>query len=169
MTMRIGLVSDTHLGASAVKLPDALVRGLQGVDYILHAGDWTHPHVAEMLEHIAPVDGVAGNNDGPELVRRYGRRKLIELGGCRIGIVHGDLGQGRWTEEKAQTSFREDRTGLILFGHSHTPYRKRAGDTLLFNPGSPVQKRRQPLYSYGILKLSGGRVDAEHYYYDDRS
>ncbi|KKC47992.1 metallophosphoesterase family protein [Paenibacillus sp. D9] len=167
--MRIGLVSDTHLGASASKLPDALVEGLRGVDYILHAGDWTHPRVAGLLEDIAPVDGVAGNNDGPELVRRYGRRKLIELAGCRIGIVHGDLGQGRWTEQKARSNFPDDGVGLILFGHSHAPYSKREGDLLLFNPGSPVQKRRQPRYSYGILELSGGRMHAEHRYYDDRS
>ena len=167
--MRIGLVSDTHLGASAARLPAALAQGLQGVDYILHAGDWTHPGVVRLLEEIAPVDGVAGNNDGPELVERFGRRKVVELGGCRIGIVHGDLGRGRWTEQKAQSNFEEGSVELILFGHSHAPYRKLAGGTLLFNPGSPVQKRRQPRYSYGLLEVTGGRLRAEHHYFDDRS
>ncbi|PLT48496.1 putative phosphoesterase [Paenibacillus pasadenensis] len=167
--MRIGLVSDTHLSGAAAKLPDELVRGLQGVELILHAGDWTHERAVSLLERIAPVDGVAGNNDGPELARRFGRKRLLELGGCRIGIVHGDIGWGRWTEQKALSSFEEERPDLILFGHSHTPYRKQHGPSLLFNPGSPLQKRRQPRYSFGLLDIEGGRLRAEHVYYDDRS
>ncbi|OXM14082.1 metallophosphoesterase family protein [Paenibacillus herberti] len=166
--MRIGLVSDTHLNGSAIKLPDELVRGLQGVELILHAGDWTQPRAVELLEAIAPIDGVAGNNDGADMVRRFGRRKLLELGGYRIGIVHGDIGWGRWTEQKALSSFEGEEVNLILFGHSHTPYRKQHGTSLLFNPGSPLQKRRQPRYSYGILELTGGKLLAEHFYYDDR-
>ncbi|MCM3748492.1 metallophosphoesterase [Paenibacillus pasadenensis] len=167
--MRIGLVSDTHLSGTAGKLPDELVRGLQGVEFILHAGDWTHPRAVALLEAIAPVDGVAGNNDGPDLVRRFGKKKLLELGGFRIGIVHGDIGWGRWTEQKALSNFEGEDAAVILFGHSHTPYRKQHGASLLFNPGSPLQKRRQPRYSYGIMELAGGSIRTEHYYFDDRS
>ena len=42
------------------------------IERILHAGDWTTELAVDLLEAIAPVDGVAGNNDGPELHERFG-------------------------------------------------------------------------------------------------
>jgi len=51
-----------------------------------------------------------------------------------------------------------------VFGHSHIPYKQYHGETLLFNPGSPTDKRFQPEFSYGIVTL-GGTLDAEHIYY----
>ena len=71
-SMRIGLVSDTHLPRFGRVLPRALRLGLRAerVDLILHLGDHTAPWVADLFEPIAPFDAVAGNNDGPELVER---------------------------------------------------------------------------------------------------
>lgn len=40
-----------------------------------------------------------------------------------------------------------------MFGHSHIPYKQYHGETLLFNPGSPTDKRFQPEFSYGIVTL----------------
>jgi predicted phosphodiesterase len=50
--MRIGIVADTHMPRSAKKLPDALVKGLQGVESILHLGDWTSLNVAEWVSSM---------------------------------------------------------------------------------------------------------------------
>ncbi|CAG7629543.1 metallophosphoesterase family protein [Paenibacillus allorhizosphaerae] len=165
--MRIGVVSDTHMFGRAARLPDTLVEGLQGVDMILHAGDWMDEGVVELFALIAPVDGVAGNNDGLEIVRRFGRRKVLKIAGYRIGIVHGD--GGRSTSETAYRAFLDgDGKGtvdVVLFGHSHIPYMESRNGVLLFNPGSPTDKRRQPRYSYGILTL-GPQPVGEHYYYD---
>jgi putative phosphoesterase len=149
------------------KLPEALVSGLTGVDLILHAGDWTAPYVVGLLEEIAPVDGVTGNNDGPEIYKRFGRRKLLALHGYRVGIIHGD-GFFETAEERAKGAFAEGEADIILFGHSHVPFKQTEGGILLFNPGSPTDKRRQPKFSYGILEL-GETVRAEHYFYTDKS
>jgi putative phosphoesterase len=165
--MRIGIVADTHMPRSAKKLPDALVKGLQGVHSILHLGDWTSLNVAEWLEQIAPVDGVAGNNDGEAVAARFGRKKVLELAGYRIGMVHGD-GIRKTTEARAWEAFAGERVDVILFGHSHIPLGKQEKGVLLFNPGSPTDKRRQPLFSYGILELSD-TIDAKHYFYSDKS
>src|SRR3954470_23390461 len=129
--MRIAIVSDTHLPRFGRELPRALLEGFEreGIERILHAGDWTTPLATDLLEQIAPVDGVAGNNDGPELHERFGTRRVLEVGGARIGITHGHLGPGRTTEERARKAF-EDEAGLdaIVFGHSHIPVIRRLND-----------------------------------------
>nr|WP_313783435.1 hypothetical protein [Paenibacillus larvae] len=43
---------------------------------------------------------------------------------------------------------------------------KREG-ILLFNPGSPTDKRRQPRYSFGIMEL-GSTMEAWHVYFDSK-
>lgn len=165
--MRIGIISDTHMPTRAKQLPQALRTGLSGVDMILHAGDWTKLDVADALQQIAPVDGVAGNNDGEDIIRRFGRKKILTLAGYRIGIVHGD-GFKKTTEVRAWEAFAGDKVDIILFGHSHVPFLRRHQGVLVFNPGSATDKRRQPQYSYGILTL-GDTAQAQHFYYDDKS
>lgn len=165
--MRIGVVSDTHIHSPSKPLPQALINGLQGVDMILHAGDWMVLEVVQMLEEIAPVDGVAGNNDGSEIVEKFGRSKILKFGNHRVGIVHGD-GMHKTTEIRAWETFSGDNVDVIIFGHSHIPLQVHHQGVLLFNPGSPTDKRRQPEYSYGILELKDSIV-AKHYYYADKS
>ncbi|WP_199614514.1 metallophosphoesterase family protein [Paenibacillus alkalitolerans] len=166
--VRVGVVSDTHMFSRAASLPRILVDGLHGVDIILHAGDFTDPAVAAMLESIAPLEAVAGNNDGADIVRRFGRRKIIELAGRRIGLFHGDTGPGRTTEWKAFHAFRDEPVDIVVFGHSHVPHYEAVDGVLLFNPGSPTDKRWQPRYSFGIMEF-GERVEAAHHFYDDKS
>lgn len=167
MLARIAVVSDTHMPHRGRELPRALASGIQGVDLILHAGDWTDPYVVDLFAAIAPVDGVAGNNDGPELYARFGRRKVIAAHGIRIGLVHGD-GYSRSTEETARKSFAREDVDLIVFGHSHRPWHGELDGVPLFNPGSPTDKRREPRYSYGIIEIGNG-FEMRHHYYSDKS
>src|SRR5512140_316923 len=105
--MRIALVSDTHLPSFGRALPRALIEGMRAarVERILHAGDWTDPLAVPLLEAIAPVDGVAGNNDGADLRDRFGTRRIVAVEGVRIGLTHGHLGAGRTTSERAERTF----------------------------------------------------------------
>src|SRR5512143_4030455 len=65
--MKVGVVSDTHLPRFGDRLPPGLRRGLgeQGVELILHLGDFTGPRVPSLFETLAPLEAVAGNNDPP--------------------------------------------------------------------------------------------------------
>jgi uncharacterized protein len=162
--MRIVVLSDTHMPRSAKSLPAPVVKALGSADYILHAGDWTTSAVADKLAKYAPLDGVAGNNDGQDLVKRFGYKKLLELGGVRIGIVHGHGVQGT-TESRAWEAFRRDKVDVILFGHSHVPLYKERNGVLLFNPGSPTDKRRQKAYSFGVWTVQEGTIEARIHYY----
>ncbi|KAA9008522.1 metallophosphoesterase [Paenibacillus spiritus] len=167
--MRIGVVSDTHISRTGRKLPETLIRSLEGADLILHLGDWVIPEVYDMLAELAPVEGIAGNNDGPMIVSRFGERKILELDGLRFGLVHGHYPySGQGTPGNALLAFRGESLDCILFGHSHQPLLRRESGLLLFNPGSPTDKRREKRYSFGLLETGGREIRAEHIFYDSR-
>lgn len=160
------MVSDTHMPRFGKRLPTALRDGFAaaGVEQILHLGDFTAPEVAGWFARLAPFDAVAGNNDPPELWKRFGRKKVVTFAGVRIGLIHGD-GPGKTTLERVVNAFAADTVDAILFGHSHKPYCKRHGTTWVLNPGSPTDKRRNAEYSYGILEITGSAITPSLHYY----
>jgi putative phosphoesterase len=169
--MVIGVVSDTHLPRFGRTLPPALVRGLAKakVDVIVHCGDLTERLAVDLLEAIAPVIAVAGNNDGNALHREFGDQRILEAEGRRIGVVHGHAGKGRSTPDRAFNAFAGEAVDAILFGHSHIPYKTKRDGIVLFNPGSATDKRLNPMYSYGIMRLEDGKIAATHRFYLSRS
>nr|WP_206424317.1 metallophosphoesterase [Cohnella candidum] len=167
--MKVVAVSDTHMPRMAKKLPERLVLELADADRILHAGDWTSEEVYEQLARFAPVDGVAGNNDGELLVKKFGLRKTVRIGDARIGLVHGHSSNSKVTAERfAASAFGADEADVVVFGHSHIPLMRSEGGILLFNPGSPTDKRRQKQFSFGILVIDGGNVEARHVFYNSK-
>lgn len=168
--MKIVVVADTHMPRMSKSLPAALRGQLKDADAIIHAGDWTRLSVYDALSAYAPVYGVVGNNDGPELATRFGMRELLTFGGLRIGVVHGHGAPRRMnTEAQALAAFAGERLSAIVYGHSHVPVLRYDPDgTLIFNPGSPTDKRRQPLYSFGIFAIEDGRLAARHLTYADK-
>ena len=123
----------------------------------------------DLLEEIAPVVGVAGNNDPPPLVARFGRRGIVTVDGVRIGMVHGDKGVGRSTPERAAATFAGDDVALVAFGHSHIALCEHRDGRWLLNPGSPPARRRSPQFSYGILEIRSGHVTPSLHFYADRT
>lgn len=163
--MKIGVISDTHIGRRGYRLQSEVLAGLQGVDLILHAGDIVDDVVLEDLERIAPVHAVAGNMDPVTLVHRLGRKKLLHICGLRIGLIHGD-GARTTTLIRALDSFPE--ADCIVFGHTHRPYVQRHGRVLMFNPGSPTDFKRPYVEikrpSFGILNIDNGSIEGQIVY-----
>lgn len=152
--MRIGVISDTHIPTRARRLPPALFTLFDGVELILHAGDIVKECVLQELAAIAPVEAVAGNMDSWEMHNRFGQKKILHLGGYRIGLVHGDGGTDRAkTPQRALQAFKQDKVDCIVFGHSHQPYHETVHGILLFNPGSPTDRRREQRHSCGLLTV----------------
>lgn len=160
--MRIAVLSDTHLRVGQF-LPRFVWEQLTQIDMILHAGDLTHVGLLEELSCIAPVRAVRGNCDGWDI--SLPDRDVIECEACRIGLIHGDLGKGKSTSERAYLAFKDTSVDLIIFGHSHTPFQEWRDGILLFNPGSPTDKRRELQYSFGILDIQQGQFNAKHLYF----
>ncbi|RHW42239.1 metallophosphoesterase [Neobacillus notoginsengisoli] len=162
--MKIVVLSDTHIPKRAKSFPELLIADLKTADLIIHAGDWQHPVVYDFLSAFGKVEGVHGNVDNEEIKNLFPAKKMIQAGHFKIGIIHG-YGTGKTTEKRAIKAFKGDQVDCIIFGHSHIPVLKVVEGILLFNPGSPTDKRRQPQYSYGIME-AGEELFARHVFFD---
>ena len=164
--MRIGVISDTHIGDAKARVPVAALRAFAGAECILHAGDVMIQDVLDALAAVAPVHAVSGNCDPSDLARRLPERLVLQLGGLHIGLTHGHLGRGVSTPSRALSAFASgmEELEVVVFGHSHEPYNSMHGRTLLFNPGSATQRRRQTYPSYGLLEIEEGRCRGEIIY-----
>ncbi|MBM7691344.1 putative phosphoesterase [Peribacillus deserti] len=166
--MKVIVISDTHMPRKGKALPKKLTEELKRADLIIHGGDWQNLDVYQELSLYGEVKGVYGNVDQAEIRNLFPEKQVIEAGGIRIGLVHGH-GRRLTTEKRAIAAFEGVEVDCIIFGHSHIPVKKMVGKTLLFNPGSPTDKRRQDMYSFGILMIQKGKIDAEHIFFSDKS
>lgn len=147
----------------AKKLPSRLAKDLRSADLIIHAGDWQTLHVYDMFREYAEVVGVYGNVDNDNVRKKFNEKEVIRIGEYAIGITHGH-GTKNTTEERALAMFAEEKVDCIVFGHSHFPVSKTVNGVLLFNPGSPTDKRRQPQYSHGLITIDD-ELRSEHVFY----
>lgn len=152
--MRAVVVADTHLHAHSKRgLPPAVIDALDTADVVLHAGDVTDAVLLEWLTQFAPVHAVLGNNDvGLDLPETH----ALDLAGVRVAMIH-DSGAATGRERRLHKRFPDAH--VVVFGHSHIPWNAAGVDgQLLFNPGSPTQRRRQPFPTFGILECGAGGV-----------
>ena len=147
--MKIGVVADTH----SLPLPAQMLKDFQGVDLIVHAGDFVSLDVVEELRRIKEVAGVFGNMDGSEIRRIFPRSQILRLGGRAVGVFHGE-GAPQMVLEKVRAEFSGKKVNAVIFGHSHQPFNEVIDNVLYFNPGSPNDTVRAPYLSYGILDLT---------------
>ncbi|HEX2040594.1 MAG TPA: metallophosphoesterase family protein, partial [Acidimicrobiales bacterium] len=110
------------------------------------------------LAGFAPVHAVLGNNDLDPALAHLPEHQVVELAGVRVGMVH-DSGPRQGREGRMRRQFPQ--ADVVVFGHSHIPWNAPGLDgQLLFNPGSPTERRSQPACTYGVLDLLDGRVVA---------
>ena len=156
------MLADTHLQTAPPgdrrtgrRLPETVYAHLKGADAILHAGDLLDQGVLDQLAEWAPVHAVLGNNDR-SLVGMLPLTRMVRIGGVRIGLIH-DSGASPGRAGRLRRRFPD--ADVVVFGHSHAPVNETGQDgQLLFNPGSPTQRRAQPAHSIGELRLAHGRV-----------
>ena len=150
--MKIGVIADTHLTGYSARLKDLIDRHFADVEMVLHAGDLVDLAVLTMFGK-REVRAVSGNMDPASVRDVLPERMTLDLEGLRIGLVHG-WGTPSGLEDRLLKTF--DGVDCLIFGHSHQPVNRVQNGTLLFNPGSAMDRRFASFNSLGILNISGG-------------
>ena len=153
--LRLLVLADTHLRGDLSALPAEVWDQVEACDAVLHAGDVVTADLLHALRARRPVHAVLGNNDHA-LVGVLPDRLELELAGVRVAMVH-DSGSRAGRERRMRRWF--PAADVVVFGHSHEPVDSVGEDgQRLFNPGSAVQRRRQPRRTIGLLALAAGAV-----------
>lgn len=150
--MKVAVLSDTHIPHAASQLPENVCEILKQVDAIIHAGDYQAESVIDTLKSYADFYGVSGNMDASTIHKRVPTKLIINLGGFVIGVMHGN-GSPAGLEERILEHFKNTHLDALIYGHSHRAYKEMRDGILLFNPGSPTDKRFAKYQSIGILTL----------------
>jgi putative phosphoesterase len=137
------------------RLPDRCIAELGRADLILHAGDFVTVGVLDGLRRLAPVEGVAGNMDEEALRSSLPERRVVEVDGVRLGMVH-DPGPARGRAERLRSWFR--RCDAVVYGHTHMPEVEASDDGWILNPGSPTERRRAPARTMIVLRITAERL-----------
>ena len=156
--MRLLLIADTHLPRRARDLPAQVWQEVAEADLVVHAGDWTSVELLDRLEDRSrALLACWGNNDGSALRARLPEVAHAVVEGMRLGVVH-ETGSAAGREARADAAHPD--VDVLVFGHSHIPWDTTtpAGRRLL-NPGSPTDRRRQPVCTYMTARSAGGRLD----------
>ncbi len=143
----VGVISDTH----GLVRPEALLA-LQGVDFILHAGDVGAYEVLTALRTIAPVYSVRGNLDREDWAQNLPKTRAVEVGGFSLYLLHElhslDL-------DPAAAGFH-----AVISGHSHQPCAEQRNGVLYLNPGSAGPRRFRLPVSVAFLKIERDSMEA---------
>lgn len=158
------LLADTHLGpGQAHRLVERIPTELAEADAIVHAGDVTDRSLLDTLGGYAPVHAVLGNNDTRLSLPD---RVITDIGGCTVAAVH-DSGAAMGRTARLRRWFPD--ADVVVFGHSHEPWHEtdvRENDGHVqhhVNPGSAMQRRRQPHCTVAWLIVRGGAVAGLHH------
>jgi uncharacterized protein len=131
------------------------VRLLEEADLVLHAGDIVSAGALEELASFGPVEAVMGNMDHADLHTTLPERRIVEVEGVRIGLLH-DAGPRAGREHRLRAAF--PGCAVIVYGHTHVPQLERHGGVWIVNPGSPTERRASPSHSMAVLRVSDGAV-----------
>lgn len=136
--MKVGIMSDSHDHLDNIRKAVEALNGT-GVGFVLHAGDFVAPFVANELQKLmCPLLGVFGNNDGERIglqnrFKSFGAEikvqpAFVELGGKKFVIVH---------EHDLVDSLAESgKFDVVVYGHTHkADIRKASNGCLIVNPG----------------------------------
>jgi len=172
--MIVGVISDTHVPDRAARLAPRALEIFQqaGVAAILHAGDISAAPALAALEQIAPVYAVCGNRDG-RILPRLPERRVVTLGGVRIGLAHGHGSLWDYVAEKPYIllhGLQPERyiqrvlgwfpdVDVVVFGHIHLQVNQRVDGRLVFNPGTACGRGYGDVVpGVGLLHITPGEA-----------
>lgn len=149
--MKIIALADTHIKSGSITeaLPVRLIELIRQADIVIHAGDFVTRQAYDELAGICRLEAVHGNMDEMSLKKLLPDRKVIEVCGLKIGIVH-EAALSIQDTTGARYMAKEMGVDVLVFGHIHKPVIDKS-DLLLLCPGSPTAPR---LSEPGVIELS---------------
>ena len=153
--MIVSVISDTHIPRRGKDIPQKAYEIIDRSDLLIHAGDILSTDFLGNLSRRVETRAVLGNNDEPmdlPLTLEF------ELEGVNLAVIH-DSGQKKGRRDRMRNRFPSAR--IIIYGHSHEPECSDEDGLLMFNPGSPTDRRRQPYHTMGLLEIENGEISGE--------
>jgi len=135
---------------------DLLIRAKP--DLIVHLGDVNTRSVLDDLAEIAPLIAVIGNNDDDELQYMLESSVTFTVGRFTFAALHGHGGRSARSEATERLAGKVD---CAMFGHSHNPLIENVAGTIMFNPGSPTDRRWFEHFGIGLIRVTADRIDPE--------
>ncbi len=154
--MKIGVISDTHLREPHPEFKKMIEFYFKDVEKVFHSGDFVDRSIADYLSSQKELIAVCGNMDSQDIRKAFPQKRIIELKGFKIGMVHGG-GPPFGIESRIQGEFGE--VDAIVYGHTHIPANHQVRNITFFNPGSPTRSFIQRA-TLGILHL-GEKIEGE--------
>ena len=150
----IGVISDTH-NFFDPKIPQIF----QGVDHILHGGDIGNPAIVLQLEAIAPVTAVLGNTDDSGL--RFREIEAVEIERHKFLVHH--IVNPKALSDLLKEQIEREKPHVVVFGHTHKPFRETINGILFFNPGYAGNSRFGMDRSVAILSCDRTGIHAKYF------
>jgi putative phosphoesterase len=111
--MKILLLSDTHS-----YLDDNILKYVETVDEVWHAGDIGNIEVCDKISEFKPVRAVYGNIDGVEVRKTYPLHNRFVIDGLDVWITHIGGYPGKYSQE-VRSEIKKNPPKLFISGHSH--------------------------------------------------
>lgn len=129
---KILLLSDTH-----GLLDQRIIKYIDGVDEVWHAGDIGSTAVADGISSLKTLKGVYGNIDSAELRKQFPENQIFICEGVKVLMTHIGGYPGRYSA-KLKKLILEKKPQLYICGHSHIlkVVQDRKNNLLHMNPGA---------------------------------
>lgn len=149
----VGVVSDTHGEVS----PKAQ-KAIEGVDQIIHAGDFDSPEVYQFLKTLAPMQAVRGNMDRGPWANILPHSEIVTVGEVSFFVVHDQLDM--------DINPKAAGINIVVYGHTHIAEKIDRNGVLFLNPGSASYPRGGgKKASVAIVTIHRDSYTVEHVYW----
>lgn len=150
--MKLIVFSDSHGNIDSM---ESVINSCKTEDtFLVHLGDKVSDfrRIVERYPDLPNVF-VKGNNDFLEIDAKS--EYVGFIGGVKCLVTHGHQYGIKSSMNGIFVRARGLSSELVLFGHTHVPFKQNHGNTLFFNPGTIGQGST---LTFGIIELDNGAI-----------
>jgi putative phosphoesterase len=131
---KIFIFSDSHIPSRA---NSQILQKIEfgKYDYIITVGDIVDDNTYfELINQESGFFGVHGNMDDFFIKKKLPAKRVIEIEGIKIGLIHGH--QTGMANPKELIKYFDEEIDIMVFGHSHKKYDEKINEIRVVNPGA---------------------------------